>query len=199
MTITEPPLTIINKFNRGEVDDLVLARDDVEKIANSAAFVENWLPIRLGGMMHAPGTKDLGSLKADGVMLPFVFSIDDTALVEVTEDCLRLWVDDALVSRPSTVDTVPALNTWSNTSGTGSTVIFSGGAQLKAADTTQASIERTVSITDTGVEHGLRIDVTRGPVRLSTADGGVAVPNFTEGLLGLARTRLCVTHAVVSF
>ena len=194
MSITEPPLTVINKFNRGEVDDGVLAREDVTKIVNSAALVENWIPFRLGGMMHPPGTEDLGALKADGVLLPFVFAIDDTALVEVTTDCLRFWVDDEVVTRPTPSTSVGAMNTWTDASGAGSSVTFSGAsnkANLLAADTTEA-ILRTSVATATG-EHGLRIVVERGPVRLQLGDTGTGSTNIYDGVLGTGTHSLSVS------
>lgn len=192
MDITEPPLAVINKFNRGEVDECVLARDDVARITNSAAFVENWLPLRLGGMVHAPGVEDLAPMKAEGVMLPFVFAIDDTALVEVTQGCFRAWVDDEVIERTAVTAVIPDLSTWTNASGAGSAVT-NNGRTLTAADTTEARIEQTVNIVEQNVEHGLRVEIERGPVRFQIGDQGNGSSNIFDGTLGTGVHSLSVT------
>jgi len=49
----------LNKFNRGEVNEKVMARDDMEPIKDAAALMENWVPQRLGPMQYRPGTEYL--------------------------------------------------------------------------------------------------------------------------------------------
>lgn len=194
MTITEPPLTIINKFNRGEVDKTVLARDDVEQINNSAGLVENWLPLRLGGMTLAPGIEDLEALGGDGILIPFVFAIDDTALIEVTTNTLRFWINDAPIERSAVTASVPAFGgSWTDSSGSGSSVTVASSASLRGADTTEAIYRTSVTINETGTEHGLRIVVGRGPVRVQLGDTGSGSSNIYDGILGTGTHSLAVT------
>ena len=194
MAIIEPPSQVINKFNRGEVDELVLARDDVEKINNSAELVENWLPMRLGGMTHAPGVEDIGETKDAPVCIPFIFALNDTALVEVSENCFRVWVEDTLITRPSVTATVPAFGaSWTDASGVGSTVTLQGGVSLRGADTTEAIYRTSATINETGTEHGLRIVVSRGPVRVQIGDEGAGSNNIYDGELGTGTHSLSVT------
>lgn len=63
----------------------------------------NWIPRVLGSMMLRPGMAFLASSKDDAqaVHLPFVFSIDDKAIVELTDLAMRVWIDDTVVTRAS--------------------------------------------------------------------------------------------------
>jgi len=88
-------------FNRGLVSKLALARLDIKRLALSAEEQTNWMPRVLGSMMLRPGMKYLGSSKGDkmAMHLPFIYSNDDTAIIELTDQVMRVRIDDALVSR----------------------------------------------------------------------------------------------------
>src|SRR5688572_25065956 len=79
------------------------ARVDIARHALSAEVFTNWMARVLGSMMLRPGAEYLGSTKsnAKAKSLPFVFSSDDTAQLEVTESVLRVLIDDVLISRPA--------------------------------------------------------------------------------------------------
>mgnify|MGYP007122135195 CR=1 FL=1 len=69
----------------------------------SAETQTNWMPRVLGSMSLRPGLGYLGATKSNAVAkyLEFIFSTSDKALIELTNNVMRVWVDDALVTRTS--------------------------------------------------------------------------------------------------
>lgn len=126
-------------FNRGLISPKALARVDLDRTRLSAEVFTNWLPKTQGAMRIRPGTKYLGSTISDtgAEFIEFTASTDDTALIELTHQKMRIWVPsdtgrsngalafetpvndglDVLLARPP-VDTTVTLNDtgWSNTS-----------------------------------------------------------------------------------
>ena len=90
-------------FNRGLVSRLGLARSDVERLALAAETMTNWMPRVLGSMSIRPGLEYIGGIKSNLTerLVPFEFSVSDTAMLEFTNLVMRVWVDDAVVTRPS--------------------------------------------------------------------------------------------------
>lgn len=179
--------TSLNALNRGEISKDALARVDIERLRLSAEVQENWLPFTLGPMMLRPGFEFCGPMRGNlsGRLLPFVFSNSDTALIELTESSMRIWRvtddDEELIVRPTHGDTVVAGDFSSSTgwtlttTGTGSSATISGGNLTLSCPSVGgvARASKTIAIANTGVEHGLRVVVTRGPVtfRAGTSDG----------------------------
>lgn len=174
--------TLVNKFNRGEVDPHALLRLDVEKIGNSAGLVENWFPVRLGPMQYRPGTEYLGDVSGEAYFVDFVHATDDLAQLEFTDDQLRVWVDDEVIERTATADTITnpdfdsSLTGWTDDSdGTGSSSWESGGYAVLIGDGSNVgAMYQTVTISDTGQEHAIRIKILDAPVtfRIGTTVGG---------------------------
>lgn len=171
-------------FNRGEIAKTALARVDLERMRLSAETQVNFAPMVIGPMMLRPGTAYKGATYANATSrpLPFVFSNDDTAILELTDSILRVWIVDdeadteTLVTRAS-VSTVVTNGNFSSSAGwtlastSGCTAdinsTVSGALYLAAvARGGVASCLRsvTVGVSDQFIEHGLRIVVTRGPV-----------------------------------
>lgn len=88
-------------FNRGKLSRLGLGRTDVERAELSAETQTNWMPRVLGSMMLRPGWKYLGSTLSDtqAFLIPFIKSTDDTAFIEFTNESMRVWEDDAVITR----------------------------------------------------------------------------------------------------
>lgn len=174
----------LTAFNRGVVSRLALARVDIEKLRLAAEEQTNWLPMVLGPMQLRPGTGYIDTTRNNAAMwpLPFVFSVDDTAILELTDSIMRVRVDDALVSYPTVATAVTngdfsSATGWTLVSGGSSTAAISGGLlTLSGASVSGiASAERTVTVAggDQSVRHCLKIVVTRGPVnfRAGSASG----------------------------
>ena len=170
-------------FNRGLCSSLALARTDVDRTRLSAEVMTNWLPRTQGPMQLRPGTAYLGTIPSTPKIIPFVAATDDTALLEITDSVLRIWIDDELLTRAA-VST--AITTGNFSASTGWTETDTGGADstFTAAGLTMNATNRggvtkvlqqvTVGFSDRSVEHALRIVVARGPVtfRCGSTSGG---------------------------
>lgn len=192
-------------FNRGRVSRHGLARQDVKRIALSAETQTNWIPTVLGSMSIRPGLGYKGATKSNAAekLLEFVFSVSDKALIELTAAVMRVWVDDALVTRAS-VSTAVAngdfttdLTSWTDNDQSGATSAWVAGSYMGLTGTgTNAAIrDQTVTVAsgDQGVEHALNITIGRGPVTLrvgSTSGGDEYITETTlyTGVHSLALT-----------
>ena len=174
-------------FNRGRVSPNALARVDVERMAMSAETMTNWRPRVLGPMMLRPGYGYIGATRSNLATrgLPFVKSTDDTALIELTASTMRVWVDDALITRPSVSSAVANgtfdtnLTSWTdNDEGSAASAWVTGGYMGLTGTGTSAAIrdqQVTVGAADLNVEHALSVIIERGPVVMSigsTSGGG---------------------------
>ncbi len=178
---------VLAVFNRGRVSRLALGRTDVSRVALSAEIQKNWMPRVLGPMSLRPGMQFHGVVPDDGVSIPFVYNMDDTAILELTAGAMRVWDDgDTLIAR-SSVDTTITNGTfdsdltgWTDDDDAGAESTWNGGqgdGVMRLAGTGYAYARRyqqvTVSGADAATTHGLRIHVTRGPVllRVGSAQG----------------------------
>lgn len=96
----------LQQFNRGIISDLGLARTDVERTAFMAEEMENWIPRVLGSMIFRPGLRYINECYTtvgsdDTRMLPFIFSSNDIALLELSDGKFGVWVSDSPISRVS--------------------------------------------------------------------------------------------------
>lgn len=171
-------------FNRGLVSPLALARTDVERTRLSAATMVNWLPKTQGAMRLRPGSKYLGSSYGDLTpeYIPFIASVSDTALLELTNARMRVLISDVLLTRP-VVTTAISNSTftsgtgWTDASTSGGAATFNSGPGLTLNATKLggiAKVTRQVTVVETGTEHSLAINVTRGPFifRVGSTAGG---------------------------
>ncbi len=183
--------TVYNKFNRGEIDDDALARDDVKKVRNSSALTENFLPLRMGPMLYRPGTKKLGAVTGLVNNIPFINKIDDVASLEFGDESLRIWVDDAPITRTSVTSTITNglfgsdITGWTDDSGTGSVIAWKTGGYLSLIGTkaTSAIAYQTISNTELAANHGLRIVVKDGPINIALGTSGVGSDDIYAGTL----------------
>lgn len=173
-------------FNRGLASRHALARVDMKRLAFSAETMNNWMPRVLGSMMLRPGFGYLGSTTSNNQarFLPFIFSTDDTALVELTNSVMRVWVGDSLITRVGvTTATVNGnfdsnLTSWTDSDEAGGTSAWqTGGYMGLTGDGTAAAIrdqQVTVNVADQNKEHALRVVIQRGPVvfRVGSTLGG---------------------------
>lgn len=189
---------VINKFNRGEISKDAFVRDDYEKVANSCELMRNFMPKRLGAMMFRPGTKYIGDIPNVSYKVPFTAGLDDKAILEFTNETLRIWVNDSLLSRVTTSTTVTNgtfdsdLASWTDASDAGSTAAwYTGGyAALTGTGTGRAVLHQTLSVSSGG-EHAVRLVIERGPVLVKLGTSGVNSDDLFSGEL------LPGTHSLV--
>lgn len=181
-------------FNRGVVSPLALARVDIKRVAMSAEEQCNWIARTLGPMSVRPGLGYLGATKSNlaARFIPFVFSTTDTALIELTNAVMRVWVNDALITRVSVASAITNgtfttdLSSWTDTDEGGATSAWvTGGYMGLTGDGTNAAIrEQAVSIAlgDRNKEHALRIVVSLNSVllRVGSTSGGEDYVTETE-------------------
>lgn len=184
-------------FNRGLISRLGLARADIKRLAFAAEVHTNWMPRVLGSMSIRPGLGYLGSTYSDSAarFLPFVFSVTDKALVELTALKMRVWVGNTPITRAAVssavtnTDFTANVTNWTDADEAGgvSGWVTDGGTggymQLVGTGSAFAIRRQQVSViaSDQNVEHALRIVIARGPVilRVGSSSGDDAYINET--------------------
>lgn len=166
-------------FNRGVISPLALARVDLDRTRLSAETQENYIPRVLGSMMLRPGLEYISSTKDDAKakIIPFIYGTDDTAFIEITNQNMRIYVDEAPITRASvstafTNGTFDAdLANWTDVdAGAAVSDWASGGLMALTGTGYDAAVRRqqvTVAAGDTGTKHGIRVEVTQGEVTIS--------------------------------
>jgi hypothetical protein len=198
-------------FNRGLVSRLGLARADIKRLAFSAEVQTNWMTRVLGSMMLRPGLGFLDSTFGDDAarFLPFVFSIEDKALLELTDQLLRVWISDAVLTRGSVSSAISNgtfttdLTGWTDADESGGVSAWAtGGYMGLTGNGTAFAIRRqqvTVAAADQNDEHALRIVVERGPVILRVGSASAGDEYITETSLGTGVHSLAFTPTGSSF
>jgi hypothetical protein len=184
---------LLFSLNAGEVSPLAMARVDLQRMKLVAETYLNCIPRVIGPLQFRPGLRHYNSTKSEaaGRNIPFVRAADDTALLELTEDLMRIRIAGTLVSRTA-VSTAVTNGDFSSSTGWTTTVTVNGVATISGGKLTLSTptrggttlAKRSVSVAggDQNVEHGLRIIVDRGPVkfRCGSTDGGDEYINETE-------------------
>lgn len=201
---------VIAAFNRGLISRLGLARVDLDRTRLSAETQTNLVPRVLGSGMFRPGFEWLGYVRADAkaVMLPFVFEVDDKALLEFTEDHMRVWIDDAVVSRPSVSarllnGTFPtSIANWTDDDEAGATSSWDGG-NMALLGNGGAAAQRWQQVTtgsgQSSTEHAIRVVVRRGPVTVMIGSTNGSDDMLGETALGTGTHSIAFTPNASSF
>lgn len=192
---------VIQTFNRGLVSRLGLARSDIDRLRISASIQNNWIPRVLGSMMLRPGLKYRSATRSNNKAyhIPFVYSNDDTAILEFTNQKLRVKLDDASITRGSVSTVVTngdmsAAGSWTDNDAAGTTSSFSGGYMtLQGTGFNYARRTQLVSVAvaDQNDEHALRVIIDRGEVvlKVGSTSGGddyVSALTLTPGEYSIA-------------
>jgi hypothetical protein len=192
-------------FNRGIVSRLGLARSDINRLAFAAEIQTNWVCRVLGSMMLRPGTGFLASTKDDAVpfFVPFIFSLTDKAKLELTDLALRVWVNDAVITRPAVTSAIANgtfdsnLTNWTDVDESGATSAWQAGGYMGlTGNGTSFAIRRqevTVAGANLNVEHALRIVIERGPVVLRVGSSSGDDDYINETVLGAGEHSLAFT------
>lgn len=199
--------TFLFALNGGLVSPLALARTDLQRMRLTAETFHNCFPRVIGPLQFRQGLEYLGSTNGDAAarQIPFIFSVDDTAIIELADLSLRVLVDDAEVSRVAVSTTITNGNF---SSGTGWTLTTTGGGVADINSTVanslvlktpvrggRASAQRSVSVSlaDQVVEHAIRLTVTAGVVKFrigstTTAQDILAEAEYAEGVHSITFT-----------
>lgn len=173
---------IVNKFNRGVIDDEATARDDIKRVNNSASIMTNFIPKRLGPMAYRPGTEHIDDITAVyHRMIPFVSSVTDTGLVEFDDTNIKFIVNDVLQQSASATSSIlnqlftSNITSWTAvTPGSTSVAWVTGGyAHLTGDGSNFAEMYQTSTSTDTGSPHTFEIVIKDAPALLKIGTSGV--------------------------
>jgi hypothetical protein len=140
-------------FNRGLISPKALARVDLDRTKLSAEVMTNWTPKTQGAMRIRPGTKHLGSSYSDtgATWVEFAAATDDVALLELTNEKMRVWIDDALLGRPLVTTTVSLEDTGWTDASTGGAISTDGTdiiPTMTAATTNRVKITASSQVTE---------------------------------------------------
>jgi len=192
-------------FNRGLVSPKAIARVDLDRTKLSAEVMTNWLPKTQGAMRIRPGTKYKGSSYSDtgAAWIEFVAATDDVALVELTNQKMRIWIDDALLGRPLVDTTVTLADTgWSNTS-TGGALSTSATdiiPEMTAATTNGVTITASSQDIVSGAQNRSAWKAADDDITNSfwadTGAGNNALPSWWNVDFGAANTKAVTSYSV---
>lgn len=201
----------INKFNRGEVDENFLARDDVERIVDTSSQMENMLPIRLGPMPYRPGTQHLGTAQTAEATFTVPFLVSGNASVELeffqtsanpSVEGFRVWNDGVLLTRTGTADTITNgdfatdLTGWTDGDTGSGASIWSSGAMALKGDGTGGYGRRSQALTVTvAAKRTIRIVVDNSEVEVLLGTDGVDSGDIFSGTLKRGTHSLTFTPA----
>lgn len=190
-------------MNRGIISPLALARVDIKRTAMSAEIQTNWMPRVLGSAMLRPGLQFIGETKNDSlaVHIPFVFSTNDYAILEFTDQLMRIRINDQIIARGTVSTTVvsgdfSSATGWTDDDEAGGVSTISGGLLSLVGNGFAAAIRDqavTVSGTDVNKEHALRVIVTKGVVTFSVGTAAGDDTYVTRTTLGVGVHSLAFT------
>lgn len=183
---------VVNTFNRGEVDQRALAREDIKRVNSSASSMINFIPSRLGNMQYRPGTEYIASLDSTYVhrLVPFIAAVDDTALIDFYNDKVEFIVNDVQIAVSSVTSTITNgefsadISGWTDASAGSATTSWhsSGALDLTGDGTSNASSYQTITA-DVGASHFLRIKINRAPCVVKIGTSGAASTEIFSGTL----------------
>lgn len=198
-------LASLYAFNRGIADPLFFGRPDVKRLALSAETQTNWMSRVLGPMMLRPGLGYTGATynNAQAMHLPFVYATNDTALLEFTNNNLRIKINETAISRVSVSSAVTNgnfdtdLSGWSDDDESGGVSVWATGGYMSLTGNGTNSAIRTQQVTvsggDQNKEHALRIIINRGPVVLKVGTSSGDDSYITTTVLGTGTHSLAFT------
>jgi len=186
-------------FNRGLISPLALARFDLKRLALSSSLCTNWMFRTLGSMMLRPGLAYVDGVFGNStvVHIPFVRKITDTAIIELTNNLMRVRVNEQIISRVSVSTAVTngsfsgSLSGWTQGDDPGglSTYVAGDYMGLTGNGTARGLRYQTVMVAggDLNKEHALRIVVSKGYVvlRVGTSNGDDNYINVTTLAVGI--------------
>jgi len=202
------PISYTNKFNRGEVAEEVLARDDVPRVSNSCSLMDNFLPLRAGPMQYRPGTEYLGEVfdNESHFLIPWVDDGTTPTILEFSQsdanpsiESVRFWIDGELQEVTATKDTITNGTFTTDLTGWTSNNVGTGSVVYQAANTTatppivqaltvsggEDGVGRaTQTLTMTAGKRPLRLHIARAPICVRLGTGTTVDSNdIFDGLL----------------
>lgn len=171
--------------NRGILSQFALSRLDLNRYPFAAEVQTNWMPRAVGSMMLRPGWQYIDDTynDAQAVHVPFIFSLTDTAIIELTNEAMRVRVNEQVITRVAVGTTIAnptfagSLTGWNNEDQAGCTSEWVAGNLMSLVSNgfnyAIESQQVSVAVGDRSKEHALRVVVESGQVmfRVGSSDG----------------------------
>lgn len=84
---------IHTSFNAGELAEEMAGRVDFQKYFNGLSTMLNFIPLKQGGAEKRPGLEYVVEAKGKARLLPFEFSVEDTAVIEMGDQYMRFLTE----------------------------------------------------------------------------------------------------------
>lgn len=91
---------ILTSWSKGELSPLLEGGTDLAAYYEGAATIENFIILRQGGLRRRYGTRYIKEVKdssKDTILIPFEFSVDDSYILEIGDQYLRVYKNKAAV------------------------------------------------------------------------------------------------------
>lgn len=97
-----PKKQIKNNFNAGELSEYIAGRTDLQKYYNGCSRLVNGTPLTYGGIEKRPGTFFREIAKSECRVLSFQFSVDDTHILEMGANYMRVLKNGSYITIANT-------------------------------------------------------------------------------------------------
>jgi hypothetical protein len=104
---------ITQSFNAGELSPLMDSRNDQEKYGSGCKTMENFIPLIYGGAERRPGLEFITEAKNNDLksrLVPFEHSVDDTYILEFSNQSIRFFKDGEILTQTSTTDNLQSID-----------------------------------------------------------------------------------------
>jgi hypothetical protein len=104
---------ITQSFNAGELSPLMDSRNDQQKYASGCKTMENFIPLIYGGAERRPGLEYISGAKnndSKSRLIPFEHSVDDTYILEFSNQSIRFFKDGAIINQTLSVDNLQGID-----------------------------------------------------------------------------------------
>jgi hypothetical protein len=181
---------IQDSFNAGEFGKRMQARVNFDKYVNAGATLENVMPLPQGGWTYRPGFRYIANAKSASVrpwLIPFVFSTEQSYVMEFGENSVRWYRNQGQIAAPATDATITngtfdaGITGWTDSSAGTGAISYNAALSALSLDGAgagnEAKARQSVSTTSTGVLHVLRFYIDGDPgdtvvVRVGSTAGG---------------------------
>ena len=110
-----PKTTVYHStLQRGEISRAALGRVDLEKLQLAAETQINFQPLAIGPATLRAGTGYIGEIANDlpNRLLEFVYDVDDAAIIEITNQSMRVWINDVILTRAAVTSAIQTFDSW---------------------------------------------------------------------------------------
>ena len=202
MTVQTNPL--LEAFNAGEFSGRMAARVQFDKYQNAGSEYQNVIPLPQGGYASRPGFRYIAGAKSNSVrpwLLPFIYSTDQAYCLELGNNCLRFYKDQAQITALDISSTIANgtfgsdISSWTaRNSGSGSSIAHDGTNDdmnlVGNGSGNEARAYQSVTTSNTGTEHVLAFEIVGDPgdeitVRIGSSAGGSQYYSDAKRLTGV--------------